>query len=168
MSESEARTVTFTSQPRARLKSILKADAQRRQALKGIFLPVEAGSRAKPQPPVVEVQPHHTQVKLKRSGRPHGRQKSGAIRVLERALRKIDRFMPDGGTLPEWCARLRGSDAKFEVPPAARQNCRLIEYVDAIRDARYYDRIRKRFKRILGSKLIRQSATSGLNRSRPD
>jgi hypothetical protein len=167
MSESDARTVTIVSQ-RTRLKSVLKVHAQRMQAMKGILLPVGAGSSAKPQPPIEEVQPHHTQVKPKRSGRPHGRQKSGTIRVLERALSKIDRFMPNGGTLPEWCARLSGSEARFEVPATARQNCRLIEYVDAIPDARYYDRIRKRFKRILGPKLLRQSATSGQNRSRPD
>jgi hypothetical protein len=112
-----------------------------------------AGPTLRPVPIAIEAPAAPTEVRKKKLAHPHGRKPDGHTRVLIRALTKIQSRMPNGGTLPEWCDRLRGSRARFQFPASDRRAGQSIDYAVVIQDKRYDKRIYMRFKRILRGKL---------------
>jgi hypothetical protein len=85
---------------------------------------------------------------------PRGRKKSGEITVLEQALHRILRDMPEGGTLEDFCVRVNDKKIEFQTPASEGHPRRFIEYPDALKNQDYYNTIRMRFRKILGKKLL--------------
>lgn len=165
-SEDQVTSVAKTPKKRNSLRSFLKDRAARIADPSNI---VDLFGDGTAEPHLVEIPATPVAIKSKKSGTSsHGRKKSGEIRVLEATLRKIERYMPDGGTLPEICDRLKAAGLRYEVPATSRRAAQLIEYPEAIGTAKHYDVIRKRIRRTLGAKLLRQPARTGQNSFRPD
>lgn len=86
--------------------------------------------------------------------RRRGRRKSAEIVRLEKALQKIRRNMPQGGTLEEWCERLKDQGIKLKIPTTATRAGHEIEYRDALKQETYFERVRSRLRRAVPPHLL--------------
>jgi hypothetical protein len=144
MSESEAKTLTTTSTSKRGLHPDPKAKIRSELAVARLHKHVLQVTGPPPGPP--------TNVKQSAKVTSRGRKPTEYTQMLAKALGDILRTMPQGGTLEDWSARLK--DKGIKTPLADRADGCPPEYPGAIKNPKFYNRIRLRIRKIVGKKLL--------------
>ncbi len=116
----------------------------------------QAGKLAAIQPPALPkwktTRPGRAAQPARSGKRPPGRPKAAHTGTLEKALLVNSHLPPMAAPLADWLTVLDNKGIMFPVPDSAPP--RSISYPDAWKDQDYQNMIRKRLRKILGSKLL--------------